>query len=188
MKTLAEPGPRRVAAVVAALLAALAMVALLPGIAAAAEDGVLCPVAGPVDFSNDFHDPRSGGRRHQGIDVLADLGTPVVAPEGGMVEFGTSRLGGIVAYLTTPSRRYYFAHLDSTAEDLLDTQYVNAGWVIGFVGSTGNASASNPHLHYEIEEDGLVLNPFSELEETCRLPLGSRFGAVVAHLVEKVDD
>jgi murein DD-endopeptidase MepM/ murein hydrolase activator NlpD len=87
---------------------------------------------------------------HKGIDIFANKGTIVIAPQSGIVIFkGEHKLGGKVIYLLGPLLRiHYFAHLDSILSNL--GFYVGKGDTIGFVGNTGNARGKEPHLHYHI--------------------------------------
>jgi peptidoglycan LD-endopeptidase LytH len=94
---------------------------------------------------------RSGGRTHQGIDIMAPEGTPVMAAaDGRLVRFFDSERGGVTIYQFDARERYvfYYAHLSARA-NVREGQRVRQGDVIGFVGQTGNAPA--PHLHFEIQ-------------------------------------
>ncbi|MDP2300509.1 MAG: M23 family metallopeptidase, partial [Actinomycetota bacterium] len=105
---------------------------------------------------------RCGGRRHKGTDIMAATGTPVVAVHDGVVTSKTSSLGGLTVWLTSEDgTRYYYAHLDTV---VVSVGPVVAGHVLGTVGSTGNASASAPHLHFEIHRPGAV-NPYPMLRQ-----------------------
>jgi len=99
-----------------------------------------------------FGDPRDGGQRsHRGIDIFAPKGTPVVAAHSGMVSPSTqNRLGGKVVWLSSLKKKFnqYYAHLDSQV--VRPGQRVNRGDTIGFVGNTGNARFTPPHLHFSI--------------------------------------
>jgi peptidoglycan LD-endopeptidase LytH len=103
-----------------------------------------------------FRDARDGGRReHHGIDIFAPRRTPVLAAAGGVVtSVGTNNLGGNVVWLWDPRRghTHYYAHLDSQAVSA--GQAVQAGDVLGYVGNTGNARATAPHLHFGIYARG----------------------------------
>jgi murein DD-endopeptidase MepM/ murein hydrolase activator NlpD len=99
-----------------------------------------------------FFDER-GERGHEAIDIMAPTGTPVVAAEDGTIaKFFTSNAGGITIYQFDPTDTYayYYAHLDRYADGLKEGDVVMRGQVIGYVGSTGNANPSAPHLHFAI--------------------------------------
>ena len=115
----------------------------------AADDvAIVCPVAGPTTFSDTWLAPRSGGRQHQGVDMFADESTPVVAPVDGEVELGENNLGGRVFRLWGDDGNFYYgAHLSAWADI---SGQVAAGTVIGYVGHTGDAANTPPHLHFEI--------------------------------------
>ena len=131
---------------------------------------VACPVDGFHSFSDTWGAPRSGGRRHEGVDMLADRGTPVVAVEDGTIHrmSNTSR-GGIAVWLDgIGGDRYYYAHLDAWAAGLAVGQMVSRGEQIGTVGTTGNAPAHIPHLHWEFHPDrGGPVNPTPLARELC---------------------
>src|SRR5690606_11008197 len=101
-----------------------------------------------------FTQARGEGRMHDAIDIMAARGTPVeAANDGEEVKLFTSKPGGLTVYQFDPQERivYYYAHLERYAPGLAEGQVVHRGDPIGFVGSTGNASADAPHLHFEIE-------------------------------------
>jgi peptidoglycan LD-endopeptidase LytH len=108
------------------------------------------------DLQSVFGDPRDAGRReHEGVDIFARRGTPVVSATDGVVtRVGEGGLGGRVVWVWNPQRglRLYYAHLD---EQLVTTgAIVKAGDVLGTVGNTGNARTTSPHLHFGIYERG----------------------------------
>ena len=128
------------------------------------------------DQLRDSFDERRGGglRRHEAIDIMAPRGTPVRAVEGGRVaKLFRSVQGGLTVYLFDPAERfcYYYAHLDRYAAGLHEGQQVQRGELVGYVGSTGNASADAPHLHFAVFHlgdepkwwQGTPINPHSVL-------------------------
>ena len=129
-----------------------------------------CPVDGFHSFSDTWGAPRSGGRTHEGVDMMADRGTPVVAVEDGEIHrmSNTSR-GGIAVWLDgNGGDRYYYAHLEAWAAGLAVGQMVSRGEPIGTVGTTGNAPAHIPHLHWEFHPDrGRPVNPTPLARELC---------------------
>ncbi|MDX1420396.1 MAG: M23 family metallopeptidase [Rubricoccaceae bacterium] len=141
-------------------------------------DRLLIPVAGigPEDLRDTFHDARSGGRVHQAIDIMAPRGTPVVAVADGRLErVRTNRLGGKVLYLVSPDRRYrfYYAHLDRYAPGIRSGLAVFQGDTLGYVGTTGNARHTPPHLHFQVLKDGgrathsgRKMNPYTLLRQS----------------------
>lgn len=115
---------------------------------------LIIPVQGVTrrNLSDTWGDARSEGRAHQGIDILARAGTPVLAvADGRIVKFFDSVRGGVTIYQFDQSGRfvYYYAHLNARAAGLLEGDQVRQGQVIGYVGMTGNAPV--PHLHFEIQ-------------------------------------
>jgi len=124
----------------------------------------VCPVAGPNSFVDSFGWPRVG-HTHQGIDLIAPFGTPVVAAHPGVVSFGSSSSGGLQAYVRASNGTYtFYAHLSSYGSA---SGNVGAGTVIGYVGSTGNAGSTN-HLHFEYHPGGgAAVNPYQMLLAVC---------------------
>jgi murein DD-endopeptidase MepM/ murein hydrolase activator NlpD len=113
------------------------------------------PVAGvaATTLRSTFQDARGGGRQHEALDILAPRGTPVVATiDGRIMKLFNSVRGGLTIYQYDLAEQYcyYYAHLDSYARDLAEGQTVTRGQTIGFVGTTGNAPANTPHLHFAI--------------------------------------
>lgn len=123
-----------------------------------------------------FDQARGGNRRHQAIDILAPRDTPVVAVEDGTIaRLFKSAQGGLTIYQYDPSGRYvyYYAHLDGYARGLQEGDLVRRGQVIGYVGTTGNAPANTPHLHFAIFQltgekrwwEGTPLDPYTILRK-----------------------
>jgi peptidoglycan LD-endopeptidase LytH len=128
--------------------------------------GWLCPVQGPRSFTNDWGMPRSGGRRHQGNDILSPRGTPVVASVSGTVRTHNSSLGGLSYYLTGDDGNTYFGtHLNSYSGA---SGRVERGTVLGYVGDSGNARGGPTHLHFEIHPGGgSPINPYPTVAANC---------------------
>lgn len=133
---------------------------------APAGAGMVCPVQGPVSFVDSFGAPRSGGRAHQGVDMMAAMGTPTVAPVSGRVEHRGNATGGLSWWLYGDNGdEYYGTHLSAYANE--GVGWVGAGTVIGYVGDSGNA-AGTPHLHFEIHPGGGgAINPFPDTAAAC---------------------
>lgn len=125
----------------------------------------ICPVQGPHSFSNDFGNPRPGGRSHQGNDILAPRGTPVVASVSGVASANSNSLGGIAYFLHgVDGNTYYGAHLEGYGT----LGNVQAGTVVGYVGNTGDAAGGPTHLHFEIHPGGgAAVNPYPTLIKYC---------------------
>ena len=126
--------------------------------------GWLCPVLGGT-FFNDWGFPRSGGRFHEGNDIFAARGTPIVAPVSGTLLQVVGSIGGYQFNLEGDDGNLYIgSHMDRFAKD----GYVHAGDTIGYVGDSGNALGSRPHLHFEIHADGEnPVNPYPTLAAAC---------------------
>lgn len=140
-----------------------------PSPAPAPATGGTCPVAGAVSFTDSWGDPRSGGRSHRGVDMIAARGTPIVAIFSGAISrYSNSSLGGNSIYFTSDAGdRYYYAHLDGFAGVSVG-QHVEQGTVIGYNGSTGNAPSWLPHLHFEYHPGGgSAVNPYPLVKRLC---------------------
>ena len=133
-----------------------------------APQSVAVPVAGVArrNLVDTWGGARSGGRRHEGIDIFASRGTPVVAATEGIVaRIGDNRLGGRSVWVYGPGRqRHYYAHLDRYEETLSAGDRVAAGDVLGYVGNSGNAQGTPPHLHYGIYTMNGAINPYPLLK------------------------
>ena len=134
---------------------------------------LLIPVAGVTadKLIDSFDDVRGGTRRHDAIDIMAARGTQVLSADAGRVlKLHNSVAGGLSIYVMDPSQRYImlYAHLDSYRPGLKEGLTVRKGELLGFVGSTGNASPAAPHLHFAVARSdnpkewwkGTPLNPF----------------------------
>jgi peptidoglycan LD-endopeptidase LytH len=125
----------------------------------------VCPVPSGSSFIDSWGFARSGGRRHKGVDMMARSGTPAVAPVSGTVTYRGNSLGGLSYHLDGDDGNYYYGtHLSRYGEQ---SGRVSAGTVIGYVGSTGNAST--PHLHFEIHPggQGRAVNPYPAVAAYC---------------------
>ena len=115
---------------------------------------LMVPVDGvePKDLKDTFNEGRDGGRTHRATDILASRGTPVIAAISGEVaRLSQNALGGVTAYLVDDDKRYvyYYAHMDHYSDELTQGLKVQAGTVIGYVGTSGNAPPDTPHLHFQ---------------------------------------
>ena len=104
---------------------------------------------------------RSQGRSHEGIDIFAKRGTPIQATTQGIVsKVGEDALGGHVVMIIGPGGAgHYYAHLEEYA-DISPNDWVNTGDIIGYVGNSGNAKGTPPHVHYGIYINGSAVNPY----------------------------
>lgn len=122
-------------------------------------------------LTDTFTQSRAAGRPHEAIDIMAPRGTPVIAvADGKVVKLFNSKPGGLTVYQFDVEGKlaYYYAHLDRYAPGLAEGQRLKRGELIGFVGSSGNADAAHPHLHFAIFElgpekrwwEGRAINPY----------------------------
>lgn len=134
---------------------------------------LLIPVQGigAAQLHDAFSQARSEGRTHEAIDILSPAGTPVLAADDGrIVKLFDSKPGGLTIYQFDPSDHYayYYAHLKGYAAGVVEGKLVKRGELLGYVGSTGNASPAAPHLHFAIFElgpeknwwQGKAINPY----------------------------
>jgi hypothetical protein len=137
---------------------------------------LIIPVRGvtPSQLRDTYSESRSTGRLHEAIDILAPRGTPVVsASDGRLLKLFTSKAGGFMVYASDLSDRFIllYAHLDRYADGLREGMQLARGQVIGYVGTTGNAPANTPHLHFGILRGrpsvawwkGTAINPYPVL-------------------------
>jgi murein DD-endopeptidase MepM/ murein hydrolase activator NlpD len=116
------------------------------------------PIAGvdPEELEDTFNEVHNG-HKHEALDIPAAKGTPVLAvAEGNVVKLFDSKAGGITVYQFDNTRTYcyYYAHLERYAPGLKENTLLRKGDVLGYVGSTGNASPDAPHLHFEVSKLG----------------------------------
>jgi murein DD-endopeptidase MepM/ murein hydrolase activator NlpD len=134
---------------------------------AAGPGGYVCPVTEHPSFTDTWGDPRPGGRRHQGTDVLAPYGSPVVAVTAGVIRTDYSSSGGISLYLRgDDGDEYFYAH---NSRNVARTgQRVAAGELIAYVGTTGNARGGPAHVHFERHPGGgRPVDPYPFLLRAC---------------------
>jgi peptidoglycan LD-endopeptidase LytH len=120
-----------------------------------------------VRYADTWGGARSEGRRHEGVDIFAPRDTPIRATVGGVVSrVGLDRLGGRIVYVTGPGGyHHYYAHLERYA-DLNAGQWISAGTIVGYVGDSGNAQGTPPHLHYGVYSPGWqATNPYPLLKK-----------------------
>jgi len=134
-------------------------------------DGFVFPVAAEVEFIDSWGYPRMTGTAsehwHQGTDIFAAHGAPLVAAENGVVaRVGSASLGGNKLWVQGASGTdYYYAHLSAFAAGVGEGTRVSAGDLVGYVGDTGNAKGTSPHLHFEIHPNGGdAVNPYPLLK------------------------
>ena len=135
--------------------------------------GFVCPTPSVTWFTNDWGFPRSGGRSHQGNDLFAPEGSPVVAVAAATVirvQHADVGLGGrTVSYLTDDGDVIYNAHLHTIPAALTVGSRVSPGEPIGTVGRTGNARTTPPHLHMGIYPGGgAAVSPYPYTSRACR--------------------
>jgi murein DD-endopeptidase MepM/ murein hydrolase activator NlpD len=126
----------------------------------------------PRDITDTWGAPRDGGaRKHRGIDLFAPRGTQILAVADGIVSYiGNQPKGGRCLWLATEQGvAFYYAHLERWAPGLYEGMEVRQGDVLGYVGSTGNAITTPPHLHFQIVEGDEALNPYPILRRSGRL-------------------
>jgi murein DD-endopeptidase MepM/ murein hydrolase activator NlpD len=138
-----------------------------PAMGAPSAQGYAFPVLGDgISYGDDYGAPRAGTGWHQGTDLFGPMGTPIVAvADGTLSKVGVNTLGGNRLWLTDDAgNEYYYAHLSAYAPGVADGVRVRAGQVIAFLGNTGQAITTPPHLHFEIHPGGGdSVNPYPYL-------------------------
>ncbi len=130
--------------------------------------GFICPVQGGASFSNTWGARRSGGRTHKGVDMFNARNTPVLAVADGRVKFSSNSLGGRSTHIYADNGVvYYYTHLEGHPSDITSGQRVSKGTVVGFLGNSGNARYTSPHLHFEIRPGGVAVNPYPTVRPVC---------------------
>lgn len=152
------PAPIRAAARLITLPVKLALLATRPP-----DQRLIVPVegVGVHQIGNSWHAPRSGGRLHEGEDIFARRGTAIYsATEGYVVRIGENSLGGQTVWVMgAGGRSYYYAHLAAYAPGLAVGDYVTPQTVLGYVGTTGNAAGTPPHLHFGVYTSSGAIDP-----------------------------
>ncbi|MGH8975324.1 MAG: murein hydrolase activator EnvC family protein [Acidimicrobiia bacterium] len=127
---------------------------------------LICPIAGALAFTDSWGDPRGGGRRHKGTDLMNPFGTPNVAVVSGQIARHRSGAGGLAIYLYgDDGHTYYYAHL---SEVVGSDRRVAQGEVVAKTGNSGNARGGAPHTHFEIHPGGgEAVNPYPSMKAVC---------------------
>jgi murein DD-endopeptidase MepM/ murein hydrolase activator NlpD len=161
------------------------------------KPAVASPIRGlkPYQLRDSFEEMRSG-HRHQAIDLMEPEGTPVRAVVDGTIQrLFISRAGGNTIYEFDEKEAYcyYYAHLERYADGLHDGMRVSTGQIIGYVGSTGDASPAAPHLHFAINVlgprkhwwEGVPIDPYPVLERSVSTASrsGSGFSSTPIYII-----
>jgi peptidoglycan LD-endopeptidase LytH len=164
-KKLAAQAARRKAAAAAAPAPQSSTPSAAP-IHVPATNGMACPVAGAVSFIDSWGFPRSGGRLHQGVDMMAAYGTPIVAITSGNITYAGygGSAGNWLVLSGDDGHAYWYMHNQS---NIVTGGHVSAGQQIATVGDTGNATGT-PHLHFEYHPGGGgAVNPYPLVASIC---------------------
>jgi len=138
------------------------------GLPPAATPGFYCPVQGGASFIDSWGFPRSGGRKHKGVDMFNKRNTPLIAVVDGRVKFSSNSLGGRSTHLyAADGTVYYYAHLEAWPTNIASGSFVKAGTVVGYLGNSGNARYTSTHLHFEIRPGGVAVNPYPTVRYYC---------------------
>jgi murein DD-endopeptidase MepM/ murein hydrolase activator NlpD len=118
----------------------------------------------PDNLYSSFGDPRSGGRTHEGLDIMAPRGAPVVSPTDAVViRIGVGDTAGNYVYTANPGgETFAYMHLNEIA-DITEGDELSKGELIGYVGNTGNAAGGATHLHFEVRDNDVATDPFPRL-------------------------
>lgn len=118
-------------------------------------------------IANTWHAPRGANRLHEGQDIFAPRGTPTFsATRGYIYNIGHNGLGGqTVSVIGAGGRVYYYAHFDSYAPGIAEGDYVTPQTVLGYVGTSGNAQGTPPHLHFGVYTPRGAINPLPLLTD-----------------------
>lgn len=194
--------------VLALALSLVLALAIIPGTAvpadAATEYEMVFPVIGDVEFDNTWGNARSGGRRHQGTDIMADKMLPVVAVADGVVDWvhdGTRKNCCALGIAHDDGWETYYIHMnnDTPGTDNGDSwgfapgiekgSRVIAGQLIGWVGDSGNAEGTAPHIHFELHRpDGVKVNPYHSLVAAQQAAVLTIGGAVPFATAQSISD
>jgi peptidoglycan LD-endopeptidase LytH len=119
------------------------------------------------EIADTWQAARGDGRRHEGQDIFAPRGTPILSATSGYIyKIGENNLGGqTVSVISKGARIYYYAHLDSYARNIHVGDRVTTRTVLGYVGTTGNAQGTPPHLHFGIYTSTGAINPLPLLTD-----------------------
>jgi murein DD-endopeptidase MepM/ murein hydrolase activator NlpD len=130
--------------------------------------GFLCPVQGGAAFIDSWGFARSGGRSHKGVDMFNARHTPLLAVVDGRIKFSSNSLGGRSTHLYADNGVvYYYTHLQDHPDNISSGQRVSKGTVVGFLGNSGNARYTSPHLHFEVRPNGKAVNPYPTVRSAC---------------------
>jgi murein DD-endopeptidase MepM/ murein hydrolase activator NlpD len=118
-------------------------------------------------IASTWHAARGADRLHEGQDIFAPKGTPILSATRGLVyKIGVNSLGGqTVSVMGAGGRVYYYAHLDAYAPNLAEGDFVTPQTILGYVGTTGNAQGTPPHLHFGIYTSSGPIDPLPLLAD-----------------------
>ena len=127
-------------------------------------------------IANTWHAPRGTDRLHEGQDIFSPKGTPVYSATSGFIyNVGENNLGGqTVSVIGDGGRVYYYAHLDSYAPGIAVGDHVTRQTLLGYVGTTGNAQGTPPHLHFGVYTSGGAINPLPLLVDRTQTAVTSQ--------------